>query len=913
MPGTTKIDFSREVFQYSATTTVLSGSTNILGSLFIGSVEIDPRNPLYGDNLIFDGQKFKAGNSSSFANRIVNGMDISVDPINALKFNIGLGQFVISNVQYFYSGGSVYVETGDTSLYRFDAIYVTSSNTAQVAMGDSSPSPITPNLTPEQLQLGLILIPPGYYSGTTGTTVFTPTIVDTVFRYFTGYTGAIERTDGYSQARSNFGLAFSRDSVTIGQDSVSLGIGTYASGNSQTVLGKYNIADPTAILVVGCGPNDLSRENAIIIDWQGNTFISKKFYIDNIQIDVSGSTHFGQYLMYDGTKYRPADLYIGDAEDNDYTDGLFTDFISTSTTIGVAVDRFNQILKALVPQPAPNLSYISGATFSTGYLSFGQSKSIDLYTNVTGITPNGTTILDLNGLFQAGSESLRRLGILNQNSSNITFKLNTNVSQSTQTPIPSYSAYSFNNGNVGVLQLELNGNVINILDLTTSTGATISSSGNSVINVGNVYNNKFASGSDFEFGSYRAGNVTFITTGSTSGWNYLRVVHILGSTVRYTNFIDWVYDPNTNGISLISSTLSNPIMGGSKYLSGVRYTTSGTSEYNTIVANVYRNVYATTPITFNTTSLTLTSTVAMGSGTTASIGTTSITLPLLNTSGNSHQTLLNVTGRTIISGTRLLGPLSFVGINSTYPHVFSTKALNNTGIQTKVGFLHYNINSNNTYKLEDFNDESKRMQNIDYTAATYTNINSSLYAWDSTLPLTASTSTYTNGLLQYNGALYYPNNTSLPNSGNFSNSNLTYSYYTTNPNYFPAIGERVYYVKLKKNIAGSMSSFNILVSATASTPLTTPLASVSSNNIAVEVLVCYQNNNKSPWLSLAGNSGANNWNGAGTAAFSFNSTSTFSLGTNPTLEINDILIVRIRVSSAWTGTITGIQITDSNF
>ncbi len=536
-----------------------------------------------------------------------------------------------------------------------------------------------------------------------------------------------------------------------------------------------------------------------------------------------------------------------------------------------------------------------------------------MYTNVTGITPNGTTTLDLNGLFIAGSETLRRLGILNQNSSNITFKLNTNVAQSTQTPIPSYSAYSFNNGNSGVLQVEFNGNIINVLDLTSSTGATFSSSGNSVITVGNVYNNKFASGSDFEFSSYRMGNVTFITTGSTTGWNYLRVVHILGSTVRYTNFIDWVYDSNNNNISLISSQLSNPIMGGSKYLSGVRYTISGTTEYNTTVANVYRNVYATTPITFNTTSLTLTSSVAMGSGTTLSNGITNITLPLLNTSGNSHQTLLNITGRTIISGSRLLGPLATIGINSTYPHVFSSKALNTTGLQTKVGFLHYNINSSNTYKLEDFNDESKRMQNVDYTATTYTNINSSTYIWDSTLPLTASTSMYTNGLLQYNGALYYPNNSSLPNSGNFSNSNLTYSYYTINPNYFPASGERMYYVKLKKNVAGSMSSFNILISSTASTPLTAPLGTVSSNNIAVEVLVCYQNNTKSPWLSLAGNSGANNWNGAGSASFSLNSISTFSMGTNPTLEINDILIVRIRVSSSWTGTITGIQITDSNF
>ncbi len=438
-------------------------------------------------------------------------------------------------------------------------------------------------------------------------------------------------------------------------------------------------------------------------------------------------------------------------------------------------------------------------------------------------------------------------------------------------------------------------------------------SGNSVISVSALQANKFASGVDFEFSSYRTGTFTFIPSGSTTGWNHLRVIHVVNSTQRVTNFIDWVYDSNTNNIQLISSALSNPIMGGSKYLSGVRYTTSGTSEYTATVSNVYRNVFSTSPITFSVSNLALSTTSAYGSGTTVTNGTTNITLPQLTTNINSEQTLLNLTGRTIINASKLLGSAAQVSINSTYPHVFSTKSANNVGTQTKSGFLHYTLNSANTYKTEDFIDESKRMQNIDYTAATYTNINSSTYIWDSTLSLTSSTSTYGNGLLQYDGTLIYPNNTTLPNSGNFSNSNLTYSYYPTNPNYFPANGERVYYVKLKKNIAGSMSSFNIIIGGTLSTALSTPLAVVSSNNIALELLVCYQNNSKSPWLSLAGNSGSNNWNGAGTSVFTFNATTLFSLGTNPTLEINDILILRVRVSNSWTGTITGIQITNANF
>lgn len=912
MPNFTKIDITRDSLQYPNDIVHWSGSTSIGQDLFVKNIEIDTATPLYGDVLIYDGLKFKAGNSSFFNDRVVAGMGITIDPSNSLKYNIALGQYIVGGQQYYYSGGSVTILTGDTSLSRFDVFYISSSQTASVLTGQNGASPLVPTLTTGQLSLGIILVPAGYNSGTTGSTIFNPTVTQSVFSYNTGYTGAIQRTDGNSLSSGNFSIAFSRESESKGQDSIALGIGTIASGTSQSVFGKYNIEDPNSIIIIGVGASNISRKNALTINNDGDVLVPNDFFVKGIEITTSATTKFGQVLSYDGEKYKPQDVFIGNAEDNTYTDGLFTDFLSTSTTIGTAVDRFNQILKALVPSPSPNLSYISGNTFSSGYLSFGVSKSIPTFSNVTGITPNGTTSLDLNGLFQVNGISNRRLGILNQNSSNIIQTLNANVTQSTQTPTPSYSAYSFNDGNIGIIEVQLNGNVINILNLSTTTSATSSVSGNSIVNVSAVYNNKFGSGVDFTFSSYRVGTLLFMPSASTNGWNYLRVSHIVNGTPRYTNFVDWVYDPNLTPINLITSSLSNPIMGGSKYLSGVRYTTSGTSQYNSTVSNIYTNVYATTPITFNLTSLTLTTTYGVGSGTTLANGTTNLTLPLLLTSGNSEQSILNLTGLTSISATRLLGSTAFIAVNSSYPHVFSTKTLNNTGLQTKVGFLHYNINSSNTYKLEDFNDETKRMQDGDYSAITYNLISSTTYIWDSTLSIT-STTPYNTGLLQYNGTLTYPNNSSLPNSGNFANSNLTYSYYLTNPNYSIVTGEKVYYIRFKKSIAGSMSSFNILISATASTPLTTPLATVSSNNIAVELLVCYQNNNKSPWLSLAGNSGSNNWNGAGTASFSFGSSSLFSLGTNPTLELNDILLVRIRTSSTWTGTITGMQITDSNF
>ena len=55
---------------------------------------------------------------------------------------------------------------------------------------------------------------------------------------------------------------------------------------------------------------------------------------------------------------------IGAAEDGSYSDGLFTTF-TYETEIGIAVDRFNEVLKALAPNPAPDLDNIN--SLETGY------------------------------------------------------------------------------------------------------------------------------------------------------------------------------------------------------------------------------------------------------------------------------------------------------------------------------------------------------------------------------------------------------------------------------------------------------------------------------------------------------------------------------------------------------------------
>ena len=83
---------------------------------------------------------------------------------------------------------------------------------------------------------------------------------------------------------------------------------------------------------------------------------------------------------------------IGSAEDGTYTDGLFSDF-TTSTLIGTAIDKFNEILKIIVPGPAPAVDRInytntngvetklSFETRSTSYIGTDTAfHQLDLYT-----------------------------------------------------------------------------------------------------------------------------------------------------------------------------------------------------------------------------------------------------------------------------------------------------------------------------------------------------------------------------------------------------------------------------------------------------------------------------------------------------------------------------------------------------
>jgi hypothetical protein len=122
---------------------------------------------------------------------------------------------------------------------------------------------------------------------------------------------------------------------------------------SKQVLGEYPV-----------NPNDLSN----------------KEYVDDSIIAISGTT------------------VIGPAEDGTYTDGIFTDF-TDSTRVGVAVDRFNEMLLLLAPTPPVDNwdNVFSNLNITSTEYSARALTSGSVVNNITSDTTPSYTLTDIVG------------------------------------------------------------------------------------------------------------------------------------------------------------------------------------------------------------------------------------------------------------------------------------------------------------------------------------------------------------------------------------------------------------------------------------------------------------------------------------------------------------------------------------
>lgn len=792
MPRITKPNLATDIIQYPGQLAEFSGSTSFIEGVFVKNLEIDTLKsnliPQQGDALIFDGIKYSPTSLNQNSTLILTGLNVLVDPINALKFNVSLGSFKINGSTYTYSGGSIFIPSGDSINPRFDLITINTGSTLYSITGISQASPIVPQTPSNRLLLSIIQVNAGYYSGSTGATI-----------------------------TSNVG-------------------------------------------------------NGV----------------------------------------------IGVAEDGTYADGLFTDF-QPNTIIGVPVDRFNELFKAMLPDAAPSLTNINNTTNfgSNRKLSFGISKPISGYNNVN--TTDGGIVIDYNDSFINGSNNNYRKGVFNSilnPTTKLRFNLNNDITSS-------YPNYSFSKGNSGLLKIELNDNIIHTLDLSLNSGVTSSISANTAIYLNNTNSLNYSlTGKklDFDIFSYRTGYTIFNLSAGTKGFNYLKVS--LDNVP--TNYISWIDDKdNINPILNNSSYYVNSLNGG-YYLSGIYYNTGATLSYSGNVSNCFKNTFINDLYLDNLTTLkSRTNTLSNGTGLTNSYSLTNglftPTTGTLSSNLNSHLTNLIISGiQTTVPNTTYLQNNNIV-LSLSYNNSFDNTNSNISVLDTKIlsGFSIYNPTNTTIYKKETFVNETYRLNNNAFSS-NYTNINNGSLSFDSSLSIINGTD-QGNNLLQYNGRLYYPSNNTLPASGDFTStiyfansaSNNTGRNYSSVSGIIP-----VYYRYFKKSIASSNANliFNISSVNITNMMISTPNTNPNSNEVAIEMIIYYSNGTITPIYNLFANNTVNP-NGVGIVDNppTLNGNNKFSFGSTTNLSQNDIIVIRVKYGTAVSGYISNIEIINSDF
>jgi len=496
---------------------------------------------------------------------------------------------------------------------------------------------------------------------------------------------------------------------------------------------------------------------------------------------------------------------IGAADDGSYADGLFADF-TNSTTVGTAVDKFNEVLKILAPSPAPNLSLINAdsKTGTSAKLSFDGSNAISGYSSSA--TSAGFSAIARNAAYQYSSSANNlRLGVYD--SHDITGSLNFNTAPSVTNTYMAYSSGAFGNAETGSLKLELNGTTVHTVNLAAfagagnpATGSASSLTSNSgFVNVSVSASSYDGNNAEWYIFKHRTAKYKISSTGHRKGWNYARVIHTVGSTDYTTNYIEWVADPEGAAAALTATNprIENIVLRGSKYLSGIQYNTGSNANYKVALNNMYKNVY---PSTTNTITFTVTN----------SSTPTAQSVPALD-GGDNNTKVISTTGSLAVNVTSLLSGSLTANISATHP----LKAnLSNAGSATTTnGFLIDNRTLASSNIVENFHDETYRITSASYNTQNSVTVDAA--AWNSQAHMTGSNvDGHQDGLLFYNQRLYSPVDDDIPNNGNFS---TLLNVQPGQPNYSTLTGTRTFYRVLTNSSGVNTSNFKIVTTKNSTT------------------------------------------------------------------------------------------------
>jgi len=702
---------------------------------------------------------------------------------------------------------------------------------------------------------------------------------------------------------------------------------TSASGNEGLLQSGFksvlestspvNVGDDVFMYVSGAIDGKANNTANSVSVFGGDLVVSGTLYAEKQIIDVVGNVT--SELNVDGTitandlvltngniNVQNGSVNIGPAEDSSYTDGLFTDF-TTNTPIGTAVDRFNEVLKALAPAPAPSLDQFDVDTSNgiSAKLSFGlandQSSANPSYINID--TSSGYTAKNVNDVYGPESESggNYRLGIFNKTQI-VSGTLNEDVANDTYSnSIVNYPNDAFGSADQGSLKLFLNGNEIHSTDLTSfSNGNSLNSNSSGFTSLSAATPGKFASDVDFNNFKYRTGSWQVGTADQVNGRNYVQVKHVIGSSETVTGFAEWVNDNNADALS-ISSNVTTFTGTGSKYLSGVQYFTGGSGRYAANVSNVYKYIYSTNPITFS-----------VSSSPSNLLTLSNQAIPSIGGSENHTKVLSVDTNNVSLSlptSNRVLGGSITVGC--TVPHPLKSN-LTGSGTQATANqILIDNVAASSNNLTEYFTDENFRL--ISGAYANQSDVTNSSNAWVSSTHIISSNSGYSDALMTYDDKIVSTKYSGLVNSGNFSTLANGPS---GNPDYSNgniASGQKYYYRKIQNTSGNAIRDLAYSISGGAT--LNNHGATLGSSNNNFKLYFKFPGTTE--WLDAAslytfhdvvtdGDGCAANTPSTNISSSEITNTVTFGTTEVPN---NEYIVLRVLANKSWSGNLEKIGFT----
>ena len=685
----------------------------------------------------------------------------------------------------------------------------------------------------------------------------------------------------------------------------------------------------------GSGDLDIGIDNSVVATLSGSVFSGHVGITGSLHstTTVSGSLLKGNYIsgsltrIADGSSYLIAGsnisiltgssgavtisstgggALIGTAEDGTYTDGLFADFVDT-TPVGTAIDRFNEVLKALAPDPAPDLDDIdcNNSDGTAALLSFGSSnnQSAASPAYASSATAAGFSAIDVNSSYAAATSGNNiKKGIYN-GSTVISGDLNEDVAQNLNNSHVNYTANAFGNGEIGTLKLEVNGSVVHSIVLTGSqpglgvpgsgTGTETNTNSSGFINLSKSGSAKQSNGDAFPSFQHRTGRYQIGTADQRNGWNYARVVHTVGSNDLTTNYVEWVNDPNADALAAAGNSIDFTGL-GSIHLSGVEYFQSGTIEYKSRVTNAYKYVYDNTNITFTIGN-------SANSQNNRSFSLAAQSKPTINTgAGENHAKVLHLTSSAAITADYFLSGTITAGVNVTHP---LKSDLSNAGQSSISPVLMYNLSNDSTNTIETFKRENFRLISGSYNAQS--DVTDSNNVWNSTVYMTASNGGHSSGLQFFDQKLVSPINSL--NSGNFS---IFANGPTQNPNYSGQTGTRTFH-RWFRNSTGS-PQFDLSLAINGSGNIVTHGTTLDTSKITVLIKIP----GKTGWMDVAGtfvldSVGDNNGASAVTTTISkdasLSATNYVNFG-NIFVANNEYVALCIKADESWTGNVSQVTV-----